>query len=123
MARRRYQQPAGPERLLLHALGLGEYKHTPYRNHFVAGPGHLDIPELDSLVKRGLMVVGRRPGMLPDDSIVYYVTDEGRRVALEIHRDCLPKLTRAQKRYDRWLEVSDYWNISFGDWLRKGCPG
>ncbi len=123
MARPRYKPPTGPERLLVHALGLGEYKHEPYRNHFVAGAGHLDVPELDGLVERGLMSKREpAPGWLPGGSIVYVVTDAGRALALQVHREALPKLTRAQKRYEQWLDLSEFYDFSFGEWLRRGCP-
>lgn len=35
-------------RLLQHTLGLSEHQRRSYRNHFVAGPGHHDMPDLDA---------------------------------------------------------------------------
>jgi hypothetical protein len=42
--------------VLLHSLGLGRRAGTePYRNHFVAGPGHDDYETCRHLVAEGLM--------------------------------------------------------------------
>ncbi len=40
--------------ILKHSLGL-TYTKKSYRNYFNAGPGHADMPDIQALVKLGLM--------------------------------------------------------------------
>ena len=70
--------------IMLHSLGL-DYKDSPFRNHFVAGPGHREISHLESLVSKGLMVKRRDPFDEVNESYVYHVTDEGRQKTMEGH--------------------------------------
>ena len=53
-------------------------KDKPYRNHFVAGPGHADEHTLNSLVSKGLMVKRPDPFDEVNGNFVYHVTDEGK---------------------------------------------
>lgn len=64
------------ERIIRHSLGLCRSK-TPYRNRFVAGPGHADEPELNSLVSKGLMVKSPDPFDEINESFIYRVTESG----------------------------------------------
>jgi len=111
-------------RILWHSLGLSRHRriYEPYRNYYVAGPGHHSAGLLADLGAAGLMA--SRPGgsLLPSSSVVYVVTDEGRELAMDTFRSSLPKLTRGQKRYQRWLDYSDCGHMSFGEWLKAGCP-
>lgn len=64
----------------MHALGLNR-GGIVYRNLFVAGPGHSDMPTLESLVSKGYMMKETSP--LASD-FHFYVTREGKE-ALERH--------------------------------------
>jgi hypothetical protein len=70
--------------VMRHSLGL-DYQDSPYRNNFVAGPGHSDMPHLESLVSKGLMVKRRAPFDEVNESYVFYVTEEGRQKTMESH--------------------------------------
>lgn len=69
--------------LLHHTLGLSIDHRDPYRNHFVAGPGHHDMPDLEVLEALGLMARSPTPKFCADGDIVFRVTDAGRAVALD----------------------------------------
>ena len=105
--------------ILVHALGLSHERdvHEPTRNHYVS-----DAPDEDllGLVKAGLMQEAPKPPWCMGR--VFIVTDTGRDVAMAEHKARCPKLTRGQARYRRWLGISDAWDTSFGDWLKRGCP-
>jgi hypothetical protein len=68
--------------IMRHSLGL-DYHDTPYRNHFVAGTGHSDMPHLESLVSKGLMVKRRDSLDEINESYVFHVTEEGRQKTME----------------------------------------
>jgi hypothetical protein len=70
--------------IIKHLLGL-DYKDSPFRNHFVAGPGHSDIKHLESLVSKGLMEKRSDPFDEVNENYIYHVTDEGRQKAIESH--------------------------------------
>jgi hypothetical protein len=64
-----------PQRdILKHTLGL-DYQKKPFRNHFVAGTGHHDMPVLLELEKAGLMI-RRKNALCPDDE-TFHVTPAG----------------------------------------------
>ena len=68
------------ERLvMLHTLGLDRGQEI-YRNFFAASPGHRDIPTLDALVERDLMVK-ETSAISPD--FVYRVTAAGKQALLQ----------------------------------------
>lgn len=90
-------------RLLQHSLGLSESHRTPYRNHFVAGEGHHDMPDLLALEEAGLMRRVRSPGFLPADDIVFCVTDPGKSLALDSLPPPLPEPKRS--RYSEFLDA------------------
>jgi NADPH-dependent ferric siderophore reductase len=100
--------------MLLHTLS------GPRRNHYATGDNDPDMAEL---VAEGLMIEVDRPGFLPDGDHVFMATEAGK---VEAGREQLrrrlaaPKLTRSQQRYRLWLRVSDAFNCSFGEWLRRG---
>lgn len=105
--------------ILQHALGLDEhglYKgaRDGYRNHYVTGPDCDSYAPCRELVEGGLMAEHPpREGWLPYSTFV--VTDRGREVVAE-QSPPAPKLTRGQKRYQRYLRSGA--DMSFGDWLR-----
>lgn len=104
-----YQSNA--DELLLHTLGLRQ-KDDPYRNHFIACPGHHDLPKLEEL---------ERGGFMERAEFHFRATDLGKARALSLVAKRNAALSRSQKRYRRWLEA-DYADLSFGDWLKQGCP-
>jgi hypothetical protein len=104
--------------LLQHTLGLSERRREPYRNHFVAGHGHSDIPHLEALERAGMMERRPSPKFLPDDDIVFAVTDAGREVAIA----ALPSPPK-RTRYDEYLDADGCAGDSFGEFLcGRGLP-
>lgn len=104
--------------ILQHALGVDEYgRGKQYRSHFVTGEGSLDHPTCLALVADGLMT--RRDGAkLPFGGMdLFHATDAGRSFVAN-HSPSPPKLTRAQKRYQAWLDGPADW-MSFGDFIRR----
>ena len=79
--------------LLHHTLGVNAERREPYRNYFVAGPGHDDQEHLESLEVMGLMTRSCRPAFLEDDDVVFRCTDVGRAYALE-HLPAPPMYSR-----------------------------
>jgi hypothetical protein len=69
--------------LLHHTLGVNPERRNPYRNFFVAGPGHDDMDYLEALTEMGYMARGYRPAFLEDDDVVFQCTDAGRAYAHE----------------------------------------
>lgn len=103
---------------LLHALGLDARHTDAWRNCYV---GDADPePEVAELVELGLFVEVDPPGYLPAGSRAYRATDRGRSVALAERARRHPPLSRSKARYERWLDVADCWDITFGDFLRRG---
>lgn len=113
--------------ILLHALGLQSpfFAGDRYRNHYVAQDGH---PLLERMVAARLMERGRTMnGQDEDRDRVYFVSAGGVAVVNAFVRT-VPRETRDQKRYSRWLRASDaYPDLSFKEWLKlpaeeRGCP-
>ncbi|EOD9063920.1 TPA: hypothetical protein NII19_006765 [Pseudomonas aeruginosa] len=100
-------------RLLHHTLGLRPDQRESHRNHYLAGPGHYAMPDLEALVKVELMVVGRTPAFCDPTDVVFHVSEEGKRYALQ-HLPLPPKKTKFAEYLD--------WDCceSFGDWLLGG---
>lgn len=96
--------------LLQHTIGVRPEQRNPHRNHFVAGPGHLDMPHLEKLVDGGLMEVRRSPAFLNDGDIVFAATEAGKATALQ-HLPPPPKWTR----YEQFLRADG--DESFGEFL------
>lgn len=106
--------------VLLHALGLDERRHEPWRNHYVAGPGHHAQAAIERLVAAGLMREVRSPGFLPAGDQTYIVTDEGKTVAAVERRRLYPPRKRSAERYHQWLEWgSDAFGVTFGEFLKR----
>lgn len=84
--------------LLHHTLGLRPDQREPYRNHFVAGPGHDDMPDLEELERLELMKRGRTPAFCNPADVVFHVTDAGRDLALRL----LPPAPK-RTRYEEYL--------------------
>ena len=95
--------------ILHHSLGISEpleisKQKPPYRNHFVTEPRGKDFELLKDLEKAGL-VERQRHSLLRSKQWCFHCTDEGKRLA-STTRPTL-KLTRDQRRYDNFLEMSD----------------
>lgn len=99
--------------ILQHSLGVDEReeKRCPYRNHYVAAEGQT---ELEQLVALGMMTPGRAVGWMDPDDRVYRVTEAGRAVALAALPP-VPKRTRSQARYRRYMRVADL--MSFREFM------
>jgi len=105
--------------ILQHSLGLdahGLYKgeREGYRNYFATGPSCDNYAQCRELADAGLMVEHAPRGELCPYS-TFVVTDAGRDAVRE-HSPPAPKLTRAQKRYRRF--VAHDCGLSFREWLR-----
>jgi len=82
--------------LLHHTLGISPERREPYRNHFVAGPGHYAQPDLEMLELAGFMQRGRTPAFCNHSDVVFQVTELGREYAID-HLPPAPKRTRFQE--------------------------
>jgi hypothetical protein len=90
--------------VLLHTLGLSDpFQERSYRNYFVAGPGHDDIPSIKRLCAAGLMAETRQPKFLEKRDKVFSATNAG----LDYAKKHRKRPTRGQIRYHKFLEVSD----------------
>lgn len=80
--------------IMRHSLGL-DSQDEPYRNNFVAGIDHSDIPQLESMVSKGLMI--KRKYILDEvnDSYVFHVTCKGKR---EVMKHITENADRSQER-------------------------
>jgi hypothetical protein len=96
--------------LLHHTLGLVDGRRTPYRNHFVAGPGHHDMQDLEALETMGLMARGPAPKFCPSGDVVFRATEAGIGQALQ----ALPAEVK-RTRYQEWLDADC--NERFGVFL------
>ena len=101
--------------LLHHTLGLNPERRESYRNYFVAGPGHHDMPDLEALETAGLMRRTRPPMFLERGDVVFRCTDVGKVFAIEQ----LPPPPKRTK-YDEYLR-SDSCD-SFAEWLGIVVP-
>lgn len=104
--------------ILQHALGRDQYGHgTDYRNHYCVGSGP-DLATCREAVAQGLMVEHAAREVSGGDPI-FTVTDAGKAYIAE-HSPKPPKLTPGQKRYRRWLQVSDCRpDLTFVAWLKS----
>ena len=68
--------------LARHALGLPNRNRRSYRKHFVAGPGHADYAEWQSMVAGGF-ATHRTGGPLSRGDDVFVLTPEGALAALQ----------------------------------------
>lgn len=98
--------------LLQHTIGISEFNQASHRNHFVAGKGHSDMPHLELLCGMALMERARRPAFLPEDDVVFRVTEEGRRLAVA----ALPE-PKKRTRYEEYLDADGCAGDSFGEFL------
>lgn len=98
--------------ILQHTLGLNEWCRSPFRNHYVAGPGHCDMPNLEALEASGLMLRHAAPSFCEPGDIVFVTTDAGRALAIEK----LPEPPRDKRsQHQQWLDADT--GFSFAEWL------
>ncbi|CAI8768177.1 hypothetical protein [Pseudomonas serbica] len=94
--------------LLWHTLGLRpecrDSRHV-YRNRFLAGPGHDDMPDLEALVALGLMGSRKPPAFCDQSEVLYFATAEGEKFAFAE----MPPVPPAPKRtnFDAYLDESE----------------
>jgi hypothetical protein len=106
-------------RILQHALGRDEFgqrkKHLTedYRNHYVAGGDAVALCR--HAVADGLMIEHSSTVISGGDPW-FHVTEKGQAHIAE-HSKRPPMLTRGQKRYRRFLDVSDMSGMTFRDFL------
>lgn len=96
--------------VLLHTLGL-DYGMAVFRNLFLAGEGHHDMPHILSLVELGLMAEGKHQ----NQGVYYHATRDGERLGLSLRIAMEPKLTRSQARYKRYMDCDS--SMTFREWL------
>ena len=96
--------------LLHHTLGLRPDQREPYRNHFLAGPGHHDMPDLEALETAGLIKRTNPPSFCREQDILFCVTDAGKNLAIER----LPEPPK-RTRYEEYLRADCC--ESFAEWL------
>lgn len=102
--------------ILQHSLGLDRYgRGREYRNSFVTGHGSKDFEGCQALVAGGCMVNHGDRKLFSGHC--FSVTDWGR---LKMHEQSPrpPRLTRAQKRWQEWIDVADVFCGDFRAWLR-----
>lgn len=105
--------------LLWHTLGLRPDCHdsrTVYRNRFIAGPGHDDMADLETL---GLMGSRKPPAFCDQSEILYFAIEEGERFAIVE----MPPAPSAPKRtnFDAYLDESECYD-SFAHFLGIRMP-
>ena len=102
--------------LLHHTLGLRPDRREPFRNYFVAGPGHHDMAGLEALERLGLMGRHRAPSFCDPSDVVFYTTDKGQALALEMLPEPPPPPKHSQHR--EWIDADS--SLSFSEWLCGG---
>lgn len=101
--------------ILQHALGTDQYgRGTRYRNRYVVGPGCYGFTVCQELVRLGPME-DSGPNSMCQGYHFFHVTAAGNNAILE-QSPVPPKLTRSQKRYQRFLDADS--GMRFGEWLK-----
>ena len=104
--------------LLHHTLGLRPDRRESFRNHFLAGPGHHDQPDLEALESAGLMRRVKTPAFCDRDDVTFVCTPAGKDYAI----DNLPAPPPEPKRnnYRDFIEADA--GYSFSEWLGINKP-
>jgi hypothetical protein len=101
--------------ILQHSLGVDEFgRGAQHRSHFVTGAGSDDHPTCMALTERGLMKRWDGATLQFGGDDFFRVTDAGRAFVAE-HSPPPPKLTRSQRRYQRYLDADS--SLTFREWL------
>lgn len=109
------------KQVLFHTLGIN-YRDEAFRNYFVAGSTHSDMPTIISLIRKGLMCAGGTS--ITSYEQYFYVTEAGKIIARKLKKEEITsrqKLTRSQKRYRNFLSCGC--SNTFGECLKSGCMG
>lgn len=108
--------------LLWHTLGLRpdcrESRHV-YRNRFLAGPGHGDVPDLETLVSLGLMGSRKPPAFCDQSEILYYATEAGEQFAVAAMPPAPPPPKRT--KFDAYLDECECYD-GFAHFLGINMP-
>lgn len=108
----------GANHVLNHMLGLTGSSRVSYRNHFVAGEGHHDMPQLEELEHAGFVKRGVTPRFCDQGDIVFYATHAGQCHAAE---NLPPEpLKSARTRYDDFIDSE--FGGSFSEYLSIRKP-
>jgi len=99
--------------LLHHTLGLRPDRRESFRNHFLAGEGHHDQPDLEALEDAGLMRRTGAPAFCEPGDVVFVCTDAGKAYAIE-HLPPEPKRTKYEEylRNDGCESFAEYMGIN-----------
>ena len=101
--------------ILQHALGVDQVgRGDQNRSHFVTGSGSDDHPTCMALTERGLMKRWDGATLQLGGDDFFRVTEAGRAFVAE-HSPPPPKLTRSQRRYQRYLDADS--SLTFREWL------
>jgi hypothetical protein len=91
--------------ILQHALRVDQFgRGEQHRSHFVTGPGSDDHPTCMALTERGLMRRWDGATLEFGGDDFFRVTNAGGAFVAE-HSPPPPKLTRSQRRYQRYLDA------------------
>ena len=104
-----------PEHLhiLRHTIGLSEAGHgRQYRNYYATAPDCYGYSEIQALVAQGLMYRSGNVGAYE----AFSVTEAGRAAALK--DVTYPKLTRSQRRWQKYRAAHEAFGITFREWLK-----
>lgn len=104
--------------ILHHTLGLRPDCREAWRNHFVAGTGHPDLPILRILETAGMMRRSHRPAFLAGSDTVFVCTDAGMSYAI----DNLPPPPPKPKpcNYRDYLNADS--GFCFAEWMNINKP-
>lgn len=108
--------------LLWHTLGLRpDYRdsRTVYRNRFLAGPGHDDVPDLEVLVSLGLMGSRKPPAFCDQSEKLYYATAAGEAFAVQKMPPAPPPPKRTN--FDAYLDEGECYD-GFAHFLGINLP-
>lgn len=74
------------ERSIMEHAVAWRHRRRLYRNHFIAGPDHVDWPTLLALCEQRLMYVRREPSSDFGGMTVFAVTEAGKKALAERQR-------------------------------------
>ena len=101
--------------ILHHALGVNPRQRKPFRNYFLAGPTHYDMPDLEAREAAGMVKRGAPPKFCNQSDIVFRVTDDGVAYAMAL----LPEPEK-RTRYEEYLHADT--GYGFAEFLGINKP-
>lgn len=99
--------------ILHHTIGVCEQVRMPYRNRYLAGPGHHSERDLEALVAGGLMIKRAAPAFCDPTDVLYMATEVGQKVAMDGLPPEPPKPRR--NKYIEWLDADT--GYSFAEFI------